>query len=242
MNVLEHAEALLGLGWSVVPVEYKGKRPLVRWKEFQVRKPTLREWDQWGRQFRPMNIGLLTGQISGLVAFDCDGPGAEKALLNATGGWPMTLAYKTRQGTRFLFQSQDPVKSWKIKAPDGSNLECLAEGGHAVLPPSIHPTGTQYRWLDHWGPDDCAPDPLPAHLAVPPKGARPVSSAVLSPEPIGSGERNSTLVRIGGHFIRACLTPDEVFRCLCIVNERCDPPLDESEVDKIARSLERYRK
>lgn len=56
------------------------------------------------------------------------------------------------------------------------------------------------------------------------------------------GERNGSLVRLGGIMILRGLDPDELLGALMHENEvRCDPPLEAREVEHIARSVERYR-
>jgi len=35
------------IGWSTVPQLPGAKMPLVRWKQFQERRSTLDEWDEW---------------------------------------------------------------------------------------------------------------------------------------------------------------------------------------------------
>lgn len=60
-------------------------------------------------------------------------------------------------------------------------------------------------------------------------------------EVILQGERDRTLTSIAGTLRRKGLTPEEIEAALRIVNERrCEPPLDEQDVRKIARSVGRY--
>lgn len=61
------------------------------------------------------------------------------------------------------------------------------------------------------------------------------------PETIPQGARNSTLTRFAGSLRRKGLNEEEIFACLRVVNQtRCEPPLDESEVRRIAKSIARY--
>ncbi|UCG97888.1 MAG: bifunctional DNA primase/polymerase, partial [Burkholderiales bacterium] len=64
------ALAYAARGWSPIPVEARGKRPLVPWLEFQQRIATADEIDDWFRRWPDANVGLVTGRVSGLVVVD----------------------------------------------------------------------------------------------------------------------------------------------------------------------------
>src|SRR5213082_683378 len=75
---------------------------------------------------------------------------------------------------------------------------------------------------------------MPRRRMVPAKLAR-VSFRI--PE----GERNDTLASLAGTMRRRGMTEREIAAALLAVNEgRCDPPLDEAEVRRIATSVARY--
>src|SRR6476646_3971140 len=60
--------------------QHPGKRPLGRWKEWQSRLPTEDElFAQWNSVPRA-NVGIVLGQVSGLVGIDVDGPEGEDLL------------------------------------------------------------------------------------------------------------------------------------------------------------------
>ena len=55
-------------------IPLKGKTPPARfrWKEYQERRATLDEIRNWFGQNGEYNIGIVTGEVSGLVVVDCD--------------------------------------------------------------------------------------------------------------------------------------------------------------------------
>ena len=57
---------------------------------------------------------------------------------------------------------------------------------------------------------------------------------------IPEGNRNTTLTSLAGSMRRRGMSEDEIAAALLKVNERCDPPLDDAEVRKIAKSIARY--
>lgn len=149
-NMVEFAKAYRKkLGWSVMPVHHK--RPLIPWKEFQKRLPTIEEIESWWADTPWANIGLITGRLSGVVVFDCDSEDALEHIKN-----------KGIQTTPVAQSSEDYKRHYYFKYPRGSQriirnvngmtlhkigLDVRAEGGYVVIPPSVHKSGCTYQWL-----------------------------------------------------------------------------------------------
>ena len=53
-------------GFSVIPVK-GNKKPYIPWTEFQERKATVEEIEQWWKKWPGANVGIVTGKISGVV-------------------------------------------------------------------------------------------------------------------------------------------------------------------------------
>ena len=71
------------LGLHPIPIEPKGKRPLVEWKKYQITAPEDTEIDAWWDESSNSNIGLILGR--GVFAVDLDGGKEAEALLNKKG-------------------------------------------------------------------------------------------------------------------------------------------------------------
>lgn len=88
------------LGWSVIPIECRGKQPLIRWQVYQYRHPDATEVYQWFQHWPDANIAIVTGVVSGLVVLDLDPRhGADAALqdlVRAHG--PITQTVEARTG------------------------------------------------------------------------------------------------------------------------------------------------
>jgi len=54
------------------------EKPLIKWSEYTKQKPTKEEVIKWWRQYPKANIGIVTGQISGLVVVDLDDQEAQE--------------------------------------------------------------------------------------------------------------------------------------------------------------------
>lgn len=135
------------MGLSVIPLRVRGKEPLIPWTEFQTRRMTMEEIvRQWTRV--PLaNIGIVTGKISGIAVVDLDGP---EGLTSATElGLRSMATYLTGNGKQLWYQypteSNITIVNSVKKLP---GLDIRGEGGYVVAPPSIHPNGKRYRWLN----------------------------------------------------------------------------------------------
>lgn len=117
----------------------------------------------------------------------------------------------------------------------------MSAGGQVVLPPSRHPNGAAYKWKPGHGPGEIEPAEVPEWMraAKVPAGAERVRPA--DGELIGEGGRNNYLTSLAGVMRKHGADEDVIFAALDKVNEtRFDPPLAETEVRTVARSVARY--
>lgn len=68
----------------------------------------------------------------------------------------------------------------------------------------------------------------------------PKPTASKLPEVVPGGTRDKTMASFAGSMRRVGATPEEIFAALQAINQRCDPPKDDSELERIARSVGRY--
>jgi len=80
--------------------------------------------------------------------------------------------------------------------------------------------------------------------AVPARGAKPATAKAAAPADcveIIEGSRNGTLASLAGSMRRRGMTEDAILAALRVDNAaRCNPPLDDSEVQSIAHSVAQY--
>jgi putative DNA primase/helicase len=196
-----------------------------------------------GRQ--TFNLGLATGKKSGIVIFDIDpqngGEKTFKTFQRNYGAAPATVEVKTGGGGRHLYFLA-PVQELK-SCVLGNGIDFLAEGKYAVMPPSIHGSGGRYLFARGKSPKKIAVAPLPeAWLeAILNRTAVPKSGATIDDGKIPEGRRNTELTRIAGSLRRQGFSEELILSVIKQVNEnRCEPPLDDEEVVKIAESVCRY--
>jgi hypothetical protein len=246
-SVERAALAYLDRGWGVIPVESRGKRPLLRWEEFQRRLPLPKEVREWFRRWPNANLGIVTGRISGLAVVDVDprhgGAEALAALERAYALLPATVEVQTGGGGRHLYfsSSRESLRSRVALAP---GVDLRAEGGLVVAPPSIHASGGLYRWELLHPPEKTSVAPLPGWL-----GSLVRSSSDGHPvgwwrqrvqEPVPEGARNATLASLTGHLLWHGVDPEVALELLLCWNRvRCAPPLSEEEVARTIDSITR---
>lgn len=168
-----YACALLYLdrGWSFFPVSLTSKKPINDWKQYQSRRPTRDEVEDWfqngaptkdGERVKFFNLSIVTGSISGLVILDCDNEAALEYAYNNKLASP--FAVRTTRGMHFYFSHPMNGARYANKVggigrdwPDLHGLDFRGDGGYAIMPPSVsfNDDGTakhQYQW------EECALD------------------------------------------------------------------------------------
>lgn len=142
-----------------------GKHPRVQrgLKEASRDMDKIEEW--FGVNAPESNIGIATGEISGITVIDIDiGPGKFGAESWAEAikdhGEPQTLMAQTGSGGMHLFfQYNSALKTASNVL--GKGVDCRNDGGFVVAAPSRHRSGGVYEWLN-WGVKMAT---LPSHLS-----------------------------------------------------------------------------
>lgn len=248
-DCLTAALAYHGRGWSVIPVEPRGKRPVIAWLEYQQRRADEDEVRQWFETRRRANVAVVTGKISGLVVLDIDtahhGDESLMALEREHGAVPQTVEAVTGSGGRHFYFSH-PGGLVRNRAGLMRGIDLRGDGGCVVAPPSVHRSGKRYVWKKGHAPGEAALTPLPPWLlALIREGkARSAHSTVhwrsLISEGVNEGERNSTIASLAGHLLHRDVDARVVLELLLTWNRmRCRPPLSDHEVARVVESIAR---
>lgn len=141
-----------------------GKHP----KVFRGLKEATRDLDKiedWFGGTEKSNIGIVTGEISGITVIDIDvgegKGGAESwAELIKEKGEPETLMSQTGSGgMHVIFQYNSSLKTASNVL--GKGIDSRNDGGYIVAPPSVHRSGGVYEWIN----PETKIAILPAHLS-----------------------------------------------------------------------------
>lgn len=132
-------------GLSIIPLIPRSKRPLVEWKKCRTTLPTEEEVRQWWKENPDANIGIITGQVSGLCVIEID----DQTVLY---GHDIPFTPQSKSGGKGLphiycrYIEGIPSFSW---CPDGKEVFSFrSDGRYIVAPPSILENGGVYTWID----------------------------------------------------------------------------------------------
>jgi hypothetical protein len=243
------ALAYVAGGWSVVIVEPRGKRPIVRWEEFQRRRPGEDELRAWFRRHPDANLAIVTGAVSGLVVLDVDPRHGGIASLarweRDHGALPHTVEVQTGGGGRHVYFAH-PGGEVRNRVGLAPGLDLRGDGGVVVAPPSLHPSGRRYRWVPGHAPDEVRPAPLPgwlleiAHGEVPDPGPSHRGWRHRVRETVPEGQRNEAIASLTGHLLWHGIDPTVARELLSCWNRvHCRPPLSDGEVARTVESITR---
>ncbi len=232
-------------GARVFPCQPRGKVPLATHgcRDASTDEATIRAW--WAR-WPNANVGLATG--NGLLVLDVDPRHGGDESLAELAELPPTREALTGGGGRHLFyRGEARCSAGRL----GPGLDVRGAGGYVVAPPSVHPSGSLYRWHPSLGlahPVADAPDWLLERLADRPRAAV-ARSPLTVPTDLGRCVRRArgwlqcvpgAVSGQGGHnatfraalgLVRGFDLPEDVALALLAEwNERCEPPWSEREL------------
>lgn len=135
-------------GWSVIPISLDDKKPMVKWLEFQGRRPTTEEiWSWHGKEH---NIAVLGGTISNLVIVDTESKPTAQRWLTTHKTDLMPRIVKTKRGYHFYYQQPEHEVQGNRAKVFGKDMDIRGEGGYVLAPPSRHSEG--YYKTERTGP------------------------------------------------------------------------------------------
>jgi hypothetical protein len=241
---MQEVERLAERGWRLLPCAQRGKTPLLK------RWPTLASADlatirEWAAKHPECNWGVATGPDSGVFVLDVDGDAGRASLATLEAQHkplPVTLTSITGRANGgehrwFNYPVDREIRGSAGKLGEGFDVR--AAGGYVIVPPSIHETGRAYQWADPEQSIADAPSWLLDLLSGETRRDRNPPAARINV--LVKGERNDKLTRYAGWLRRRGAELPELEEKLLADNaRRCQPPLEEAEVRRIAASIARY--
>jgi len=208
-----------------------------------------RRINAWWNRYPNANPATPTGERSGFFVLDVDleawGAGSLEALETAHGELPTTYTVKTGGGgLHYYFRLPERTEIRNSAGKLGLGLDVRGEGGYVLLPTST--TEGTYEVLENHPMAD-APAWLVEALREPHSSRSGGTGGTREPTaifadndgpPIVEGTRDDTLARIAGKLHDGTRSLEALAAGLWRINEaRCQPPLPERQVLKIARSI-----
>ncbi len=189
-------------------------------------------WNKWP----DAGIGMPTDLFI-VLDFDAKGGGAEslKKIEDDHGKLPETRVHRTGGGgLHFIYRNPNgsDIRN-TVEAGGYKGLDIRANGGYIVMPPSLHSSGKRYLLLKDLPIAD-------APLWVTRLTGKPNLASTIAPGQsviFHENTRNQSLTRLAGSLRRNGMSEEAILIALLESNKRqCDPPLNEKEVARIARS------
>ena len=226
------------LGYSVMPVG-KDKRPVLKsWKYLQKERASDEQLELWFKK-KDTNIGIITGEISGITVIDVDSYQKNHTPYDK---FPETYTVKTGNGGfQLYYQHQEGLTISANAYPNLPGIDIRGNGGYVVAPPSV--TSYEKDGKQSGGAYEVIKDiplaPFPIHL-FPKHKAKPREIVGV---PIHS--RNDSLFTL----IRTILSSkkeevwySEVLPAVEKINETYKPPLPLEEVHTTFNSVVNYER
>ena len=168
METLSFALKYKEQGYSVIPLKFKSKVPLLNsWEPYQKTIASEGQLEAWFSNSHAINnIAIVTGKISRIIAFDIDGEEALARFNKAVEDEELktalehTMRIRTASGNtnivvgfreeEFTSADDDKLLGNSVLWSNGihSEIRVKGEGGYVVAPPSVLADGKRYELID----------------------------------------------------------------------------------------------
>jgi hypothetical protein len=247
-NMLEAALWYAERGYNVFPCASGDKEPITK-DGFHNATADVAQIESWWAERPSANIGIPT---AGLLVLDIDRE-AEWLADDVDKQLELAIAPLARTGgggRHFVFRQPDGTNWRNTTGGLAPHVDTRADGGYFVVPPSALPGHRDYGWA-HEMELDVAPENLPEPpawlveqldaLATSGDTSARVATGDAEANKIPQGQRNATLAKLAGTMRRVGMSQAEIVVALRQVSaDRCHPPLDDTEIERIAGSVARY--
>jgi hypothetical protein len=184
-SMLDYALTYARQGWAVFPLN--GKVPFKGTRGFLDATTDEKQIRAWWKKYPNANIGVATGQTSGIYVADVDnkndkdGEASLRTFVNGHNALPETLESRTPSGGRHIvFKMPAGIQIPSGTDVHGVGLDVRANGGYIVAPPSVI-GGKSYEWINN-NPIAALPDlflPKPRGRRPPRRNVSPTNIAIV---------------------------------------------------------------
>jgi hypothetical protein len=220
-----------------------GKHPIAAgWQaDATCDEKTIADW--WAR--RPeANIGVITGKRSNLTVLDVDGAEGRYTLAELEakhGPLPRTIRVTTGSGGEHIYFRHMPGVGNRVRFAPG--LDTRNDGGFVVGVGSANANGT-YQFVDGCSPKEIGHHQTPAAPVWSlgsangnGNSANGSANRFTVGDKIPKGKRNHTLYRLVRSLKAKGLDESAIKAAVAAENNaKCDPPLDDRELDEVIES------
>lgn len=170
-----YVQMYVNQGFSIIPVAPMSKKAAIKWDQYQERRPSEEEIDEWVRGYwsAGYNIAIICGDVSGnLVVLDFDTYSCPESadLLSAFKFAGRTWVVETPSGGVHVYlRTKAPCPSFDVGARGKKLLEVRGIGRYVLAPPSVAPDkrsgeARQYKFVSWVDDIPTITDHLPSKL------------------------------------------------------------------------------
>jgi hypothetical protein len=156
-SALDYSERF---GFSVIPCRLD-KKPFIKWEPHQSQKATPEEIKAWLQKWQGAMIGIVTGEISGLLVIDCDTKEGYEAIQRLLPDSLLVPTARTPRGGWHLYFIYPKDSGLTVGAGILPGVDFRGQGGYVIAPPSRNGDGKAYTWESGLSLADIAPPALP---------------------------------------------------------------------------------
>jgi hypothetical protein len=227
------------LRFNVIPAKAKSKEPAVQWRDYQNRRATDEEVDQWLGAGLFENIAVLCGETSGnLTVIDFDEMEGYHQAFDSVKLENETLVVRSgsQRGVHVYLRGDQPVKAARYEHLH-PKFGIQGQGSIVIVPPSVHPTsGIRYEIISkHLAPMEVEPiaeslTRLLGRLGVKDRKALSMRDVVKGVE---EGSRETNMFRLAWYLMKILkLDAEAAWTELQNRNQHNMPPLPEEDLKR----------
>jgi len=245
-------------GYSVIPIRADAsKKPLVKWEQYQKEKAPLQQIEEWWQRWPDANIGIVTGEISGISVVDKDlhkmspEQKAETAKLLPPENTPTANSISGGEHVYYQYHADIPQTAGLIPHVDTRN-----NGGYIIAPPSAI-NGRKYLWQAGKAINNLSLAIIQKHtlsillsstrdLGLSREGVNHTKPHETTTNHISfeEGNRDQALFHVANCLTKGGMPVNEMQGLLSLMASKlCNPPYDQNEITaKIRSAIQRAEK
>ena len=232
------------IGFRVFPVKPKGKEPLVKdWPNQATNDRNIIQ--EWWSKHPNANIAIVTGYYEHgyfcVLDFDPRNGGGWYGDVDESVLPPTCVAATGGGGRHYYYRTNEPIPTKKLKG----GVDLKGAGGYVIVPPSLHPNGSDYQWLvgeELW---TVPMADLPDWAFFEAVGGDETKGLWRMNPPIPEGTRHNYIVSLAGVLWNADIEIDEIEKIIrdVIKHFQTTEGFDaEREIANLVRDLPKWHK
>lgn len=241
-------ENYVKLGWHLIPILPKNKIPALKdWvNNCSNNQAVIDNW--FNDQYKDHNVGVVTGKNSEIFVVDIDtkpdmhGITGKESLaeLIFEKDFPKTVESITgSSGMHIFFKCPPTLEISNSVSKLAHGIDIRGNGGQVLIPPSLHPNGNYYKWLNN--PKDTEIAFAPMWLLNLIESKSQPDKTINQSDKIEHGSRNERLTSLAGTMRKTKMSKEAILAGLLETNRlNVNPPLPEQEIHTIVNSVCRY--